>query len=248
MSLGTPRWLLIGNSRWHWAEAMEGRLKVWDLPRLQEPPGRSVPSGPLERITAWAAVGPVPAGGLLSPASRVSVLQVPLSGSPPWLGVDRALAGWQAWTLADGPVLVADAGTVLSLTRVDPTGHFLGGRLLPGVALQLQALSSGTAALPVLGLDHPSSQALPTWPLRTGEAMRSGVLRGLSAALSSAVLEVIDEDPSTRVVLTGGDAPMLERLLKQHLCDQRQAEAVEVEHRPALVMEALARLRPVQGR
>ena len=247
MSPGTPRWLLIGNSRWHWAEMLEGRLKVWDLPCLQEPPGRSLAPGPLDRITAWAAVGPVPTDGRLSEESRVSIVQVPLTGSPPWLGVDRALAGWQAWTLADGPVMVADAGTVLSLTRVDSRGHFLGGRLQPGVALQLQALASGTAALPAMGLDLPWGIPRQRWPVRTGEAMLSGVLRGLTAALTSAVLEVIAEDPLTRIVLTGGDAPVLEGLLRKRLADQPPVEAV-VELRPTLVMEGLARLRPGKGR
>ena len=77
--------------------------------------------------------------------------------------------------------------------------------------------------------------------------MLSGVLRGLTAALTSAVLEVIAEDPLTRIVLTGGDAPVLEGLLRKQLADQPPVEAV-VELRPTLVMEGLARLRPGKGR
>jgi type III pantothenate kinase len=62
--------------------------------------------------------------------------------------VDRALAGWGAWRLGGGaPVLVADAGTALSLTRVDGDGRFAGGRLLAGVGLQLRSLHRATAAL-----------------------------------------------------------------------------------------------------
>jgi pantothenate kinase type III len=63
---------------------------------------------------------------------RLRVEDVPLAGAPSWLGIDRALAGWEAWRQTGGPVLVVDAGTVLSLTRVDGEGRFQGGRLMAG--------------------------------------------------------------------------------------------------------------------
>jgi NADH-quinone oxidoreductase subunit I len=84
---------------------------------------------------------------------RLEGSEVPLRSLPLWVGIDRALAGWGAWrrqgvSEQGGAVLVADAGTVLSLTRVDGRGQFQGGRLLAGVALQLRAMAQGTAALP----------------------------------------------------------------------------------------------------
>jgi type III pantothenate kinase len=45
-------------------------------------------------------------------------------------------------------LLVVDAGTVLSLNRIDRSGRFIGGRLLAGLTLQWQAMAAGTAGLP----------------------------------------------------------------------------------------------------
>ncbi|MFO0016668.1 MAG: type III pantothenate kinase [Synechococcaceae cyanobacterium] len=146
---GRPRWLLIGNSRWHWAEAHAERLRCW-----HEPPQAGLVSAAAGAPLAWAAVGPVPAAADLKEAQRVRLNDIPLRDLPPWLGIDRALAGWQAWRQQPQlPVLVADAGTVLSFTRVDRGGGFRGGRLQAGLALQLRAMAAGTAGLPDLGAD-----------------------------------------------------------------------------------------------
>ena len=83
-------------------------------------------------LLGWAAVGAVPESARLPAEARLQLAEVPLEGAPPWLGIDRALAGWWGWRLAAGPVLVADAGTVLSFTRMDRAGRFAGGRLWPG--------------------------------------------------------------------------------------------------------------------
>lgn len=183
-------WLLIGNSRWHWAyQAATGIREYVDespaagLARLQAWADR--------QLLGWAAVGPVPPQAGLDPSRRLILQDVPLAGMPPWLGVDRALVGWQAWrsAAAGSAVLVADAGTVLSLTCVDRRGRFVGGRLMAGAALQLRALNAGTANLP------PQAGKLvldpDPWPQATVAAMQAGVLRGLAAALNAAAEERI---------------------------------------------------------
>ena len=182
-------WLLIGNSRWHWAAQSAGGTRQYfddspeaGLARLQ--------AWGDHQLLGWAAVGPVPPQAGLDPNRRLTTKDVPLAGVPPWLGVDRALVGWQAWRSAGATsaVLVADAGTVLSLTRVDRLGRFVGGRLLAGAALQLRALSAGTANLPL-----PHGQLIldpDPWPQATMAAMGVGVLRGLAAALNAAACEM----------------------------------------------------------
>jgi type III pantothenate kinase len=230
-----PRWLLIGNSRWHWAEADgDGGVSGAGLRFLHLPS----PTSAVEPPVAWAAVGPVPPEAALSPASRLELDAVPLAGSPPWLGIDRALAGWWAYRLADGPVLVADAGTVLSLTRVDRQGRFAGGRLMAGAALQLRAMGAGTAALPSLEGDLEAGGE--DWPLATAAAMRRGVLEGLAAAVREAGRQARRRDPGCPIVLTGGDGPSLLPLLR------RWPELGEdtLVHHPELCLEALVALCP----
>lgn len=217
---------MIGNSRWHWAAPGPDGLRGWSTPPLQGPQRWN------SELLAWAAVAPLPSGVCLDPERRLQLADVPLAAAPPWLGVDRALAGWQAQRCSGCGVLVADAGTALSLTRVDASGAFAGGRLLAGARLQLQALAGGTAALPRLAL--PPLLPDDPWPEPTAEAMAAGVLRGLAAAIAQAWREARTEDPGCRLWLTGGDAPALAALLG-------------VEAAPLLVLEGLAALRPASA-
>jgi len=234
--------LLIGNSRWHWAErSPEGPLRGWDgAPALR---GEEGPP-PL----AWAAVGPLPDAAWAPMDRRVSVRDVPLAGCPPWLGVDRALAGWGAWREWEESVLVADAGTVLSLTLVGRDGRFRGGRLLAGLGLQLEAMANRTALLPRLQAAPRQASAPggwnvgeegegdPAWPRATAAAMRVGV----ETALAAAVVEAARASGSRRLVLTGGDGP----LLRQRVTAPLVGLGFAIGHRPLLCLESLAHLRP----
>lgn len=215
---------MIGNSHWHWAEAGAGGLHCRSVPPGQGSVELEAGGSPPR---AWAATGAVPVA--LDPGRRLCPADVPLAGVPPWLGVDRALAGWLAWQQSGCGVLVADAGTVLSMTRVRGDGSFAGGRLLAGAALQLDAMARATAALPA----SPQPPALPAdgWPQPTAEAMAAGVLRGLAAAVAQAWQEARGEDPASCLWLSGGDGPALAPLLG-------------VEPTPHLALRALVALRP----
>lgn len=224
---GQACWLLVGNSRWHWATGRPGSLHCWSTA-----PGEEKPS----ELTGWAAVGPVSAA--LPLERRVLTGEVPLGELPPWLGVDRALGGWWAWRQSGGPVLVADAGTALSLTRVSANGCFSGGWLMAGAALQLRALGAGTAGLP--GLEPPLALPQQRWPSPTAAAMTAGVLWGLAAGVALAAREAVAESPRCRIWLTGGDGELLLPLVRELLMES----ALEVQLAPGLVIEGLAVLRP----
>lgn len=226
--LNEGRWLLIGNSRWHWAEGELDCLRTWSAP---------AGVGQLEGLVAWAAVGPVPASAPLPLERRLHLKDVPLLEQPDWLGVDRALGGWRAWCLAGAPVLVADSGTALSLTLITAEGRFAGGRLLAGAALQLQALGAETANLPAM--EPPPALPSKLWPHFTTEAMAAGVLRGLAAAVAEAGREAQISCPGCSLWLTGGDGSLLAPLLLQLLASDMQVQLA-----PNLALEALAELRP----
>ena len=218
--------MLIGNSRWHWASGRAGELSCWSAAPAGSPAGSS--------LRAWAAVGPVPAAAGLEPGKRLGLERIPLLQAPPWLGVDRALVGWRAWRLSDAPVLVADAGTALSLTRVDGAGAFAGGRIQAGRALQLRALARHTERLPLPpGVQSPPASSvvaeLESWPRQTAAAMERGVRAGMVAAVAEAWRELRQAEPSLRLWITGGDGAWL---------------AAELEHpyQPNLALEALAEL------
>jgi len=190
--------LLVGNSRWHWAERSPSGLRCWDSPPPDPDEAWSAPP-----LRDWAAVGALPAALALPEAQRLRLEQVPLAEAPAWLGIDRALAGWWAWRQQQGAVLVADAGTSLSLTLVDEKGRFAGGRLSAGLALQLRSLHQGTAQLP---LTQPDAENLPPWPRETAAAMEVGCLQAMVGAVNQAMEQL--EDGCT-LWLTGGDAQLL---------------------------------------
>ena len=223
------RLLLIGNSRWHWAEPCTGGggLRCWHTP----------PSGELEAedLLAWAAVGPLPSHPAVVAARRIALVDVPLQGAPPWLGIDRALVGWWAWRQQQQAVLVADAGTALSLTRVSADGGFDGGLISAGVALQLRALAGSTAQLPQLeAACCEFSLPREAWPQSTDQAMVEGCRRAVAAAIAQAAAAAGD----ISLWLTGGDAaPLLPLLMAQQLQPVLS---------PDLALEAMAAL-PVVG-
>ena len=226
--------LLIGNSRWHWAEQSGQGLRCWHATAPVDV--ASIPPA----LRAWAAVGQVPPALLAAPVRRIGLADVPLQGLPPWLGIDRALVGWRAWQQQGKGVLVADAGTALSLTRIDAGGHFAGGLISAGVALQLRALGAATAALPSLAHDAPQGSSSERWPTTTVEAMHTGCLQATAAAVAAAWRDLQAQPRAgvSQLWLTGGDAERLAPLL--------HAQQLKPHLAPDLVMEALAAL-PVVG-
>ena len=236
-----PRcWLLVGNSRWHWAEASGTGLRIRHREAAEEF-ADAMATPPV----AWAAVGRLPVGWIQAPPGRLMTADVPLKEMPAWLGVDRALAGWMAWRQGVDPVLVDDAGTVLSLTRVDRCGRFAGGRLLAGLHLQLRAMAEGTAALPAAPApgELPDLLAQGGWPAITSSAMAVGVVQGLAAALAVAFRQARADLPGCRLVLTGGDAPWLLPHVQELLSVEQDAVVLEAD----LALRGLVALRPEPG-
>jgi type III pantothenate kinase len=222
------RLLLIGNSRWHWGDWVDGRL-IEQRHTTAEAGAALLISRPADH---WAAVGVVPQVLDAYSSRRLSTAQVPLAQLPPRVGVDRALAAWMAWRVSGLPVLVADAGTALSLTLVDGGGCFRGGRLMAGARLQLQALHQGTASLPLPSLDIENSEA---WPRLTDQALSCGVIEGLTAAVVRGFEHRPQPEQDWQLWLTGGDAPLLLRGLQQTGLRPRHADALALEGLGCLV-------------
>lgn len=218
--------LLIGNSRWHWAIQSDDD---WHFEHCGPDPERLRRQSPW----GWAAVGPLPRDAGLDPSRQITLADVPLKQLPHGLGVDRALAAWRAWrqirATALAGVIVADAGTVLSLTKVTAAGSFVGGQLAPGLALQLQAMAAGTRDLP--RLDHQAEMGGedPMFPCETAAAMRRGALQASLGML----LEAQRSCPWP-IWLCGGDAPRLQPDLERRGANVRYA--------PELVLEGLVTL------
>ena len=133
------------------------------------------------------------------------------------LGIDRILALWGAAESQEWPVLVIDAGSALTFTAATED-RFIGGAILPGLQLQFQALSQGTAALPKV--DAIGLETLPArWATDTFTAIQSGVVYTLLAGIQDYITDWRRQYPDGRVTLTGGDSGLLYLFLQNKAPD-----------------------------
>lgn len=142
--------------------------------------------------------------------------------NPDRVGIDRLLAAWMASRLFPRqPSVVVDAGSAITVDIVNHQAEFLGGVILPGIALQFDALARGTDALPAIEWSTAleiTPDCLPIPATDTETAIRSGILLGAAAAVDGLIQHHITRaalQEMPLVVLTGGDSILLSRLMAQ---------------------------------
>ncbi|MCD8055062.1 MAG: type III pantothenate kinase [Lachnospiraceae bacterium] len=121
--------------------------------------------------------------------------------NPAQLGSDLvvdAVAGIAEYPL---PLLIIDMGTATTISAVDRRGTYLGGVIIPGARVALDALSSHASQLPRISFEPPKK------PIGTNtiECMKSGIVLG-NASLLDGMLDRMEEElgePAT-VIATGG--------------------------------------------
>lgn len=77
------------------------------------------------------------------------------------------------------PAIVIDMGTATTITAVDEGGRFLGGAILPGAEISLDALSGKASLLPKVEMTAPKKVISAS----TAECMRSGIIYGTAGAV-----------------------------------------------------------------
>ena len=137
---------------------------------------------------------------------------------PEHAGIDRLLSAAAAFDIAPDQhsVVIADAGTAITVDIVDSSGNYLGGAITPGYHLMNQALHSSTSLLP-----HVDLKRIGVLPAsNTPEGIRTGVLYG-AASIVDGIGQRLAQSVSTPswLVITGGDGPMLfSHIQKYHKC------------------------------
>lgn len=152
--------------------------------------------------------------------------------TPRTLGPDRVAAAIGAWSifsrLSDGErvgkaVLVADAGTALTLDVVDLKGTFLGGNISPGFCMRLTALHEFTSRLPLIGRDLDMKGY---WGKDTSTAILAGCRFGLLYEVIGAARTARRDFECETIVFTGGDAEELLPDLMSVNCGEFRVEYV----------------------
>ena len=128
--------------------------------------------------------------------------------TPQTLGADRIADACGAWSLHPGEAcLIIDAGTCITVDYLDAEGVYHGGAIMPGLGMNLQALHTFTAKLPLICLD--GVEKAPVLGHSTEESIVAGTLGATMLALAGYVALYKQKSPTLRVLLTGGDAPRL---------------------------------------
>lgn len=215
-------YLMIGNSRLHWAWFEEEKLKkVWHEKHLSKPiaaadiPTINLPDALLnfsvDNLPLYIA-SVVPAQTILwqkYPQSQlIELTQIPLERIYSTCGIDRALAVLGAGEKYGFPCLVIDGGTALTLTGAGANRQLIGGAILPGLRLQFRSLARKTAALPVVELPR---NLPPRWALNTPEAIASGILYTILAGIADYITNWQASFSHSQIIFTGGDADLLQQ-------------------------------------
>ena len=123
--------------------------------------------------------------------------------NPSQVGSDRIVIAVAALAEYEPPLTLLDLGTATTIEVVDKGNTYLGGCIIPGVRISLEALTSRASQLPGIQLDKPKKVI----GKNTVDCMRSGVMYGAAAMLDGMIQRGEEAlGYSTTVVATGGMA------------------------------------------
>jgi len=122
------------------------------------------------------------------------------------VGADRIVTALGVRHRYGAPSVIVDFGTATTLDAIDAQGDYLGGVIVPGVRLSLDALSQRAARLPWVELTVPGAVLART----TVASMQAGVVFGVIGQVEEIVRRMRQEmDGRPQVVATGGLAELL---------------------------------------
>ena len=200
-------YLLIGNTRLHWAVNKNSSYKFSNT-LVND----SLPKNIDFKKLIWASVGKYPTNNLLK-KFQVTIKDINLKNMPHFIGIDRALACFAALRMFKSKLsknlLIVDLGTTVSITKIDNQGNILGGQLFPGFTTQLKSMEQNTK-----NLVFPKKLFIPNnkFEITTMSAM----LRGVYHSIIGAIYISFDKTKDI-LILCGGDANLIGNSLKKEI-------------------------------
>ena len=200
-------YLLIGNTRLHWAVNKNSSYKFSNT-LVND----SLPKNIDFKKLIWASVGKYPTNNLLK-KNQVTIKDINLINMPHFIGIDRALACFAALIMfkskSSRNLLIVDLGTTVSITKIDHQGNILGGQLFPGFTTQLKSMEQSTK-----NLVSPNKLYIPNkkFEISTMDAMLRGVYNSITGAINISFDRTKDI-----LILCGGDANLIGNTLKQEI-------------------------------
>jgi type III pantothenate kinase len=135
---------------------------------------------------------------VLEPGTRTGMSI--LIENPKELGPDRIANAVGGFDRYGGPVIVVDFGTGTNVDATSAQGEYVGGAIMPGIEISLDALFARAAALSRVKLAEPKRVIGKS----TVAAIQSGTLYGFGAAVDGLCRRFQAELGGGTVVSTGG--------------------------------------------
>ena len=124
-----------------------------------------------------------------------------LLDNPGEMGADRVADAVAALAQYPVPLVIVDMGTATTISVVDDKKHYIGGMILPGVQISLDALTSRASQLSGISIEETKKII----GKNTVDCMKSGILYGNAAAVDG-IIDRIEEELGQKVtvIATGG--------------------------------------------
>ena len=134
--------------------------------------------------------------------------------TPSQVGADRIVIAVAALTKYKAPLILIDMGTATTIEVVEPENRYVGGVIIPGVRISMDALTSRTAQLPGISLDRPGKVVAKN----TVACMRSGIMYG-TAAMLDGMIDLIGQElgHESTIIATGGLAQFVIPLCRHEI-------------------------------
>jgi len=127
---------------------------------------------------------------------------------PKEVGADRVVNAVAALYKYGGPCVVVDLGTAITFDVISAGSEYLGGIIAAGIGISIDALFARTARLPRVDFREPG-KLIGT---NTVGSVQSGLYYGALGMIDGIVGRLVQElGPDTKVVATGGQAPLIAR-------------------------------------
>jgi type III pantothenate kinase len=128
-----------------------------------------------------------------------------LYDNPREVGADRIADAVAAYEAYGGPTIVIDFGTATTFEAISTKGEYLGGTILPGIEISMEALFARASALTRVELVAPGSII----GKNTVESIQAGAVYGFAAQVDGLCARFEAELGPCTVVATGGLASLI---------------------------------------
>jgi len=134
--------------------------------------------------------------------------------NPAQTGADLVVGCVAALREHKAPMIIVDMGTATTMIVLDKNSAMIGGCIMPGVKISMDALTDRTALLPGLQLDQPKKAI----GRNTIDCMRSGIMMG-AACMIDGMIERMEAELGyeTTVIATGGIAKFVLPMCKRKI-------------------------------